>query len=393
VKEVNYMNIFTIPLSNIKRKPTKTILLVLVFCLGVMSIVALHQVSLVVGESLEKKLSSYGANIIVSPRTESLSVSYGGFQMGDMLYDVDKLMEGDTVSSIREIALGDRISVVAPKLVGTVSVAGMQLIVVGVRWPEELGIKSYWAIDGKIPENGNQLLLGAEAAAHQGLEPGEKISIADMQYEISGVLEQTGGDDDRVIFMDLTALQHLLGKPDEVSFVEVAALCAGCPIEDIVGQIRANLPGADIKALQNIVDQRMESVHFVQNLALFVSIVILVTAAAMVALSMLSAVNERKKDIGILRSLGYAKLQVFLIFCVEAGMIGLLSGGAGYLAGYGASFKALELLALTEGFRPVFSVGQMLLTSAVFGGVAVAAALYPAWKGSVIEPSEALVSL
>jgi hypothetical protein len=67
------MNILTIPLSNIRRKPTK-ITLVLVFSLGVMSIVALHQVSLVMGGSLEKKLISYGANIIVSPRTESLSV-------------------------------------------------------------------------------------------------------------------------------------------------------------------------------------------------------------------------------------------------------------------------------------------------------------------------------
>ncbi len=387
------MNILTIPLGNIRRKLTKTLLLILVFSLGVMSIIALHQVSLVVGESLEKKLSAYGANIIVSPRTESLSVSYGGFHMGDMLYDVNDLMEQATVDSIKSIDLKDRISVVAPKLVSTVKINDTAVALVGVRWLEELGIKSYWAIDGAIPEDDTQILLGARAATKLLVTKGESITISGTQYRVSGVLNETGGDDDSAVFMNLSTLQSMLDKPDGVSFVEVAALCAGCPIDDIVGQIRANLPGADIKALQNIVDQRMESVHFVQKLALSISVVILITAAAMVALSMLSAVNERKKDIGILRSLGYAKHQVFTIFCIEAGAIGVVSGVVGYLAGYAASFKALEVLGLAQDFQPVFSFGQLLLAAAIFGCITVIAALYPAWKGAVIEPSEALVSL
>ncbi len=387
------MNILTIPLGNIRRKLTKTLLLILVFSLGVMSIIALHQVSLVVGESLEKKLSAYGANIIVSPKTESLSVSYGGFHMGDMLYDVNDLMEQATVNSIKSIEHKDRISVVAPKLVSTVKINDTAVALVGVRWLEELGIKSYWAIDGAIPEDDTQILIGARAATKLSVTNGGSITIDGIQYRVSGVLSETGGDDDSAVFMNLSTLQSILDKPDGVSFVEVAALCAGCPIDEIVGQIRTKLPGADIKALQNIVDQRMESVHFVQKLALSISVVILITAAAMVALSMLSAVNERKKDIGILRSLGYAKHQVFTIFCIEAGAIGVVSGVVGYLAGYAASFKALEVLGLAQDFQPVFSGGQLLLAAAIFGCITVVAALYPAWKGAVIEPSEALVSL
>jgi putative ABC transport system permease protein len=387
------MNIFTIPLSNIRRKLTKTLLLVLVFSLGVMSIVTLYQVSLVVGESLEKKLSAYGANIIISPHTETLSVSYGGFHMGDMLYDVDELQETATRRAIEKIWLRDRISVIAPKLVSTVKIGEVSLAVVGVRWQEEIGIKSYWAVDGAIPETANQVLLGSKAAVILAAATGDTVEIGEEKLEISGVLQETGGDDDRAVFMDLTALQNMLQRPDGVSFIEIAALCSGCPIDDIVGQLRTKLPGAEVKALQSIVNQRMASVRFVQKLALSISIVILVTAAAMVALSMLSAVNERKKDIGILRSLGYAKTQVFTIFCVEAGLIGMISGLIGYLAGFGASFKALDFLALSEDFEPVFSITQMLSASFLFCMVTVFAALYPAWKGAVIEPSEALVSL
>ncbi len=336
------MNILTIPFCSIKRKRIRASLLVFVFALGVMSIVALYQVSLVVGESLEKKLNAYGANIIVSPRTEKLRVSYGGFHMGDMLYDIDDLREEETVQSIRTIALSDRISVIAPKLVSTVKIGDLPVAVVGVRWYEELGIKSYWAVKGEIPKKREELLLGSQAAEKLQVDVGAPLAISGKEYAVSGILQETGGDDDRAVFMNLTTLQEMLNRPDSVSFVEVAALCSGCPIDDIVGQIRGNLPGADVKALQSIVNQRMESVFFVQKLALSISIVILVTAATMVALSMLSAVNERKKDIGILRSLGYAKTQVFTIFCVEAGFIGTASGIIGYLAGYGVSFKAIE---------------------------------------------------
>lgn len=387
------MNIFTIPFSNIRRKLTKTALLVLVFSLGILSIVTLHQVSLVVGESLEKKLSTYGANIIVSPRSQTLSVSYGGFNMGEMLYDIGDLREQPTVTSIKDIALKDRISVVAPKLVSTVTVDNMQVAVVGVRWQEELGIKSYWAINGSVPQQDNQIVLGSRSAATLGVTPGEQLTIDRTRYDIAGVLGETGGDEDRVIFMNLSTLQRMLDRPGGISFIEVAALCSGCPIDDIVGQIRTNLPGADVKALQNVVNQRMASVQFVQKLALSISIVILVTAAAMIALSMLSAVNERKKDIGILRSLGYAKLQVFTIFCVEAGIIGIVSGIIGYFAGYGASFRALEFLELSADFQPVFSITLLFGSAFLFGAVALGASLYPAWKGAATEPSEALIAI
>ena len=82
------MNILTIPLRNTWRKPTRTMLLLMVFTLGVMSIVALYQVSLVIGTSMEKKLSKYGANILVLPSTETLSVSYGGFHLGASFFSL-----------------------------------------------------------------------------------------------------------------------------------------------------------------------------------------------------------------------------------------------------------------------------------------------------------------
>lgn len=387
------MNILTIPFRNIRRKPSKTLLLLLVFSLGVMSIVALYEVSRVVGESLEKKLTAFGANIIISPATEKLSVSYGGFHMGDMLYDVHDLPEQSTVEAIRGIALQDRISAVAPKLVTMTRVKDTAVALVGVRWQDERGIKSYWATAGAFPEQRHQVLVGSQAAAKLAIKAGDTIPVMGREFTVSGSLYETGGDDDTVIFMDLGALQELLGKPEATSFIEVAALCSGCPIEDIVAQLQAKLPGVEVKALQHVINQRMASVHFVQHLAMSISVIILVTAAAMVGLSMLSAVNERRKDIGILRSLGYGKSQVFTIFCLEAGLIGAVAGVAGYLGGFGASFKVLEFLSIAEGGSPVFSAVHLLIAASAFSLVTIIAAIYPAWKGAGVDPSTALVAL
>jgi len=387
------MNLFTIPLKNMRRKPTKTFLLLLVFSLGVMSIVALYQVSLVVGVSLEQKLTAFGANIVVKPSTEKLSVSYGGFHMGDMLLDMKDLQEAETTAAIKSIELNDRISVVAPKLITMLKLDELAIAVVGVKWADELGIKSYWATDGAFPQQPNEILLGSLAADKLRVRAGDTLSLYDRVFNVSGTLLKTGSDDDSVILMDLGRLQEMLGQPGAVSFVEVAALCAGCPIEDIVAQIQTNLPKTSVIALQHIVNQRMSSVKFVQKLALSISLVILVTASAMVGISMLSSVNERKKDIGILRSLGYGKSSVFMIFCLEAGLIGALAGTIGYLVGFGASLKTLEFLTLVDGARPVFSIAQLVICASLFPVITILSALYPAWRGASVEPSQALVSL
>ena len=387
------MNLFTIPFRNMLRKPTKTVLLLVVFSLGVISIVALYQVSLVVGVSLEQKLTAFGANIVVAPATEKLSVSYGGFHMGDMLYDVQDMSEVKTTQAIRTIELKDRISVVAPKLVTMVKIEDVAIALVGVRWDQEKGIKSYWATDGAFPVHEKEIMVGHLAAAKLGVTSGDTLNLHGSDFSVSGTLYETGGDDDSVILMDLGVLQRLLDKPGAASFVEVAALCAGCPIEDIVAQIRTNLPNTAVTALQNVVNQRMASVHFVQKLALSISLVILVTASAMVGLSMLSAVNERKKDIGILRSLGYGKSHIFIIFCLEAGLIGIVAGVVGYILGFGASFRALEFLSLADGAKPVFSLVQLFLVGSAFSLITIVSALYPAWKGASIEPSNAFAAL
>ncbi len=79
------------------------------------------------------------------------------------------------------------------------------------------------------------------------MKVGDLVSIYGKEFSVSGILFETGSDDDSVILMELGMLQTLLNRPDATSFIEVAALCAGCPIEDIVAQISTKLPNTEVK--------------------------------------------------------------------------------------------------------------------------------------------------
>lgn len=237
------------------------------------------------------------------------------------------------------------------------------------------------------------LLAGATVAERLKLSPGQAIWLNGAQYLVEGVLQPTGSDDDSVLFAHLPEAQKLFHAPDAASFIEVAALCSGCPIEDIVSELGAALPGQDIRALRQVVAQRMYSISFAQNMALVVTVVILFSACVMVVMSMLVSVNERRKEIGLLRAVGFSRRAVFFIFAAEALVIGFLAGVAGYAAGYAAGSKVLVAMQIEAAAYPAFSFAALFGYGLMASALAVLAAAFPAYKAARANPAEALTSL
>ena len=386
------MNLFTIPLRNLGRRPLRTILLTTVFTIGVMSVVAIQQLSEVVGTNLEEKMNKFGANILITPKTESLAVSYGGLDLGNVAYGAHELESGPALNAIRSISLKDRLSAVAPKFAAISKVNGTPVAVVGVSMADELNIKTHWYPEGSFPQNQNEVLLGRKAAGSLGLKAGDQIAIEGNSLHVAGVLDATGTEDDNVIFMDIDLLRNSVGRPGAVHFIEVAALCAGCPIDEIVQEIVKAVPNAEVKALQHVVKQRMSAIGFVNRLAWSVSGVILLTACFMIGLSIFSAVNERKTEIGLMRSLGFSTSSVFSIFCLEALFIGSMAGIAGYTGGFLASGKIIKTLELGEA-DITFDPTMFGITFLAVAGLSVLSAIVPSLRATRVDPSRTLVSL
>ncbi len=389
------MNLFTIPLRYARAKSLRTLLLVAVFALGVACMTGLYQVSALIGDSFEKKLISYGANILVTPKRETLKVSYGGYTLGDVTLEEHWIALQAANEAIDTMPLRANIAIIAPKLLALTKHEGKPLALVGVDWKSELALKGYWEAKGRLPSGNNphEVLAGADLASSLGLELGQNLNIGGQELVVSGILLPTGGDDDTVLFASLPFVQNFAGKPDLAAFLEVAALCSGCPIEDLVAQLQTALPNTEVRALRQVAESRMYAVHFAQKLAFAVSIVILVTACAMMIMSMLSSVNERRREIGIMRAVGFSRSSVFVVFVTEALVIGLLAGLVGYLAGHVLAAYVLAHLHLEDAADLVFNWGNFAFTVAIVGVTAAFSAAFPAWKASLVEPAESLVAL
>ena len=175
---------------------------------------------------------------------------------------------------------------------------------------------------------------------------------------------------------------------------EVAALCSGCPIPEMVRQISDVLPSASVMAIQQVVKGRMETIGHFQKFSYVVSALVLFVGCLMVLVTMMGSVRERTVEIGIFRAMGFRKSHVIRIILLEAGIVAAVAGIVGYFAGLGATRVLLPLF--TEGhghgaisLDPVMA-GAAFLASIILG---IGASLYPALMASRLDPNEALRAL
>jgi putative ABC transport system permease protein len=412
------MRISTIAIANLKRRKGKAAFLVIGIAIGIGTAVALLSLSGSIKEEIGAQLDRFGANIVVVPQSNNLSLDYGGVAVSSVSFDVQQL-KGDDAASVYDIPLRNRISLVSPKLLGAVRVAGMDVLLAGVDFKSELTLKRWWHIVGRKPEADTDLLVGYEAARALGLvEPTtpaasddghqdahadghaapshdqfkisrDRLTVAGREHTVAGIISPTGGPDDRMIFAPLAHVQQLLNKPDQLSLIEVSALCKDCPIGDIVSEISERLPHAKVSAIQQSVRARSETVERLTRFSAAVSGVVLAIGALMIFTTMMGSVVERTKEIGVLRAIGFRRAHIVKGLMIEVGLISVVGGLLGWAGGMLASFIALPYFAETE---PAFQLQPALAVAAILAGllIGVASSFYPIVRASRLDPSEAV---
>jgi putative ABC transport system permease protein len=362
--------------------------LVVGMVIGIATIVALYTITTAMEREIADKFDQIGANMTVVPKTDDLSLSYGGVSAADVANNAKEL-DMSAITKIMSIKNKENIAIIAPKLVGAMKTGGRDKLVIGVQWENELRMKRWWKIDGRKPARADEVLMGANAARDLNKKPGDELVLGNKKFRVAGVLKELGGQEDTVIFMDLTTTQLMLGKKDRLSFLEVSALCATCPIEEIIAQISDKLPEGNATAIKEVVQARKDFVDRFSNMALAVSGIVLVIGSLVVLITMMSSVNERTREIGIFRAIGFRKSHVIGIIMLEAAVVSVIGGLAGYLTGMvTAKFAAPVIARMDVAISWDPYIGLAALGLAVVIGLA--ASIFPAVRASRQDPVEAL---
>jgi len=385
------VKLHNISFNNLKRRKGKVLFLVLGLLIGISTIVTLLSITESMSRDIEDRLDQFGANIVMVPRSDNLSLSYGGISVGGVSYEMKEFQEAD-LPRIRQIEDNKNLGAVAPKVLGVADIKGRNVLLMGVDFAVELNLKTWWMLNGKAPANDAELIAGHEVASALELKAGDSVMLGGRTFIVAALLQQTGGPEDNLLVGDLHAMQAVLGKQGKISMVEIAAFCRDCPINEMVLQIADQFPDAKVTALKQAVMSKMQSIDMFRSFSYGIAALVIFIGSLLVFVTMMGSVNERTREIGIFRAIGFRRGHVMQILLLEAIVVGFLGGLSGYLSGNGIAWTVIPLIMKDSSFtglNPSLGVASVLLAIAL----SLLASLYPAHKGSQLDPSEALRAL
>jgi len=386
------MKLHTISINNLRRRKAKMAFLTIGLTVGIATIVTLITLTRSMSSDIERKMDEFGANILVTPQSNGLAMNYGGISLGGVTFDQREIREED-LAKIKTITNHKNISAISPKVLGGIKINNHDVLLVGVNFVSELKMKQWWKVFGNEPKSEHDLLLGSDASKVLNVSPGDQLTIKGENFTVAGVLEQTGSQDDALVFSSLKKAQKLLGKEGKISMAEVAALCSGCPIGDMVTQIAEKLPDAKVSAIQQVVEGRLKALDQFKRFSYAMAGVVVFIGSLIVFVTMMGSVNERTVEIGVFRAIGFRKSHIMRIILLEAALVSLLAGFLGYAVGMGGAKLALPFMAESKHAHLVWD------SAVAWGSIGLAltlgllASLYPALHASRMDPTEALRAL
>jgi len=386
------LKLHNISFGNIKRRKGKMLFLVLGLVIGISTVVTLLSITESMTKNIEERLNQFGANIVMVPKSENLSLNYGGIDVGGVNYQVREF-DQEKLADIKTIKNYKNLSIIAPKVLGPVKVNNKNVLLMGVIFEEELALKTWWQkTGGTFPQKENDVILGSGVASLFGFKIGETISLSGNPFNVATILKPTGASEDDAIIAGLSVSQNLLGKEGRLSMVEISAFCQGCPITELTLQIAEKFPNAKVTAMKQAVMSKMQSIDMFRSFSLGISIIVIFIGSLLVLVTMMGSVNERTREIGIFRAIGFRRGHVMQIILLEALLLGIIGGILGFVIGNLIAYGIIPLV-MKDGVFAGINANLGIVSILMAVALSLLASLYPAFKASNMDPSEALRSL
>jgi putative ABC transport system permease protein len=360
--------------SNLVQRPIRSLISVVAIALEVTLILLIVWLSLGMMNDTRSRQEGIGADVIVLPPGSSNIIGMTGAPAPIKV--ADKLAE-----------LG-HVKTVSPVLMQLSSgTGGAPEVLYGI------DLASYEALGGPFryvhggPYQGPEdALVDDIYAQSKHVKVGDTIQILNHGFRVAGVVEHGKGARK---FLQIRTLQDLTGAQGKASAFYVK-LDTPAAADEVVTEVKA-VPGMQQYIVQSMRDYlSLMTPSNIPALAIFINVVIgiaIIIGVLVIFQAMYTAVMERTREIGILKSLGASKFYIVNAVLRETALLAV----AGIFVGVGFSLAAsavigykLPTLPLTPVWGWVVNAGFIAMVSAIGG------ALYPAFKAAQKDPIDAL---
>ena len=266
--------------------------------------------------------------------------------------------------------------------------------VIGI-WPQEMRTLQKWAVEAgryfSTPDE-RAVVVGFAIAKQFKLQPGDEFTVRGKPLNVIGVLRETGTKDDIATFIPLPVAQNIYAVEGKVSFIAVQ-------VTDLEQVDAVSLRIQEAANVAVVTDKQLLSsiLSIVGNAMQAVAAVGVLAAAFGIVNTLLTAVYERRREIGIMQAIGSTRRTLFLSFMFESGLYGLLGGLLGMAIGMLAAWLFGPYLtnnaftaSLPQTSVPLLESGTALMTVGLSIGLALVAGLYPAYRAAKLSPMEAI---
>lgn len=357
--------------ANLRVRPFRTLISVIGVALGVLLVVLFTGLARGMTEDMAKRASNWKAEIVFS-RAGGLELNSSNMNVSTGYVERLRAIEG--VASV--VPVGRYVSA------DTKGRWGVQQLD-GVDWEPFAAMNGMRITKGRAPTANDEVILDERQLAADKTNLGESIKLfGGNTYRVVGVFEPPSGSR---IKMSLGALQSALEAPNKCTYVLVK-VADGVDPDKVAAAIVSAFPGNKVNLTRDLVIDAQERVpglntflRALVGLGAFVSVIF-------VLLSMYTTITERRKEIGILKSLGASRRFIVSTIEGEAFLIGVLGLTLGFISSAAASFAIARTFELSFEFSLRWIVAAILI--AVVGSLI--GALYPAWRASSIDPVEVM---
>ncbi|PYT82324.1 MAG: hypothetical protein DMG40_06075 [Acidobacteria bacterium] len=369
------------------RRPRHKLLTGAALALGMGVATAALSVALDVGDRLAKEFRSLGANLVVTPKADSLPLEIGGVDYRPVNAGA-YLPEAD-LPKLKTIFWHNNIMGFAPVLEAQVKASTYPkdklvldyrsvptfMPVLGtwvnheVKLPDGgtfvTGIEKtnpWWHVEGRwFVEGNNECVIGKNFAQKNGISRSAGLLTYNLDGKpgptlaIVGILDSGGPEDDAIV-VPLSIAQELAGKPGQYRKLYVSALTKPedafarkdpktmtppeydrwfCTpyISSIAYQIQQELPGTDVRVIRRVAEGEGQILTHVEMLLWLVSLAAMLAAALAVGASSAASVIERQVEIGLMKALGAGSGTVGFLLAAEQLLLAFVGGGVGYALG------------------------------------------------------------